>query len=103
MSQQPNNEDKKQIINNITDNEIKALELEYYRSLIQEHKENRQPSFLRRLAYAGLYALGGGLFGIALNVIASSFSATPPAYVSTLPIVFALGGAVIGFGQGHRL
>ena len=101
MSANPN-EDKKDVLDNIYEKERKELELEYLRSLIEEHKEKRKPSLFRRLGFGALGALGGGLFGIALAVIATSLNPNAPAYVTALPEMFAIGGGAIGFALGDK-
>jgi len=104
MSANPNENEKKKddVIDDIVEKEKKELELEYLRSIIEEHKESRKPSLFRRFGYGALGALGGGLFGIALAVIATSLNPNAPAYVSALPELFALGGGAIGFALGEK-
>ncbi|ADF27752.1 hypothetical protein STIV2_A103 [Sulfolobus turreted icosahedral virus 2] len=102
MSANPN-EDKKDTLDNIYEKEVKQLELEYLRSVVEEHKERRKPSFFRRLGFGALGALGGGLFGIALAVIATSLNPNnAPAYVTALPEMFAIGGGTVGFALGDK-
>jgi len=100
MSANPN--DKKDVLDNIYEKEMKELELEYLRSVVEEHKEKRKPSLFRRFAFGALGALGGGLFGIALAVMATSFNPNAPAYVTALPEIFTLGGGAIGFTLGEK-
>ena len=101
MSANPN-EDKKDVLDNIYEKERKELELEYLRSVVEEHKEKRKPSLFRRFGFGALGALGGGLFGIALAVIATSLNPNAPAYVTALPEMFAIGGGAIGFALGEK-
>jgi hypothetical protein len=101
MSANPN-DNKKDVLDNIYEKEMKELELEYLRSVVEEHRERRKPSLFRRFAFGALGALGGGLFGIALAVIATSLNPNAPAYVTALPEMFAIGGGAIGFALGER-
>ncbi len=101
MSANPNN-DKKDLLDNVYEREIKDLELEYLRALVEDHKERRKPSLFRRFAFGALGALGGGLFGIALAIIATALNPNAPAYVTALPEIFAVGGGTIGFALGDR-
>ncbi len=101
MSANPNN-DKKDLLDNVYEREIKDLELEYLRALVEDHKERRKPSLFRRFAFGALGALGGGLFGIALAIIATALNPNAPAYVTALPEIFAVGGGAIGFALGDR-
>jgi hypothetical protein len=102
MSSNPNNPNEKDVVDNIYERELKDLELEYIRALIEEHKERRKPSLFRRFAFGALGALGGGLFGIALAILATALNPNAPGYVSALPEIFALGGGTIGFALGDR-
>jgi hypothetical protein len=103
MSANPNpNNDKKDLLDNIYDRELKELEIEYLRALVEDHKERRKPSLFRRFAFGALGALGGGLFGIALAIIATALDPNAPGYVQTLPEMFAVGGGAIGFALGER-
>jgi hypothetical protein len=101
MSANPNN-DKKELLDNIYERELKELEIEYLRAIVEDHKERRKPSLFRRFAYGALGALGGGLFGIALAVIATALNPNAPAYVTALPEMFAIGGGAVGFALGDR-
>jgi hypothetical protein len=101
MSANPNN-DKKELLENLYERELKELEIEYLRALVEDHKEKRKPSLFRRFAYGALGALGGGLFGIALAIIATALNSNAPTYVSALPEVFAIGGGTVGFALGDR-
>ncbi|MCG2868121.1 MAG: hypothetical protein L7G90_01890 [Candidatus Nanopusillus sp.] len=96
------NPEKKDVVDAINERELKELELEYLRALVEDYKERRKPSLFKRFAYAALGALGGGLFGIALAVIATSLNSSAPAYISALPEMFAIGGGAIGFALGER-
>jgi len=89
-------------LDNVYEKELKELEIEYLRALVEDHKERRKPSLFRRFAFGALGALGGGLFGIALAVIATALNPNAPAYVSALPEMFAIGGGAIGFALGDR-
>ena len=89
-------------MDNVYEKELKELEIEYLRALVEDHKERRKPSLFRRFAFGALGALGGGLFGIALAVIATALNPNAPAYVSALPEMFAIGGGAIGFALGDR-
>jgi hypothetical protein len=100
MSANPN--DKKDLLDNIYERELRDLEIEYLRALVEDHKERRKPSLFRRFAYGALGALGGGLFGIALAVIATALNPNAPAYVTALPEMFAIGGGAVGFALGDR-
>jgi len=101
MSANPN-DNKKDVLDDIYEKELKQLELEYLRSAVEEHRERRKPSLFRRFAFGTLGALAGGLFGIALAVIATSLNPNAPAYVTALPEMFAMGGGAIGFALGER-
>jgi hypothetical protein len=100
MSANPN--DKKDVLDSVYEREIKDLELEYLRALVEDHKERRKPSLFRRFAFGALGALGGGLFGVALAIIATALNPNAPAYVSALPEMFAVGGGAVGFALGDR-
>ena len=89
-------------MDNVYERELRELEIEYLRALVEDHKERRKPSLFRRFAYGALGALGGGLFGIALAVIATALNPNAPAYITALPEMFAVGGGAIGFALGDR-
>ena len=104
MSQAPPTSDPskkaKEAIAETYETELQHLLVEYHRTLLDDLRERRKPSIMRRLGYAIIAGLGGALVGIFLQVILVAFSPAnnTPGYTPFLPI----GSAGVGFAYADR-